>query len=206
MIEKIPSILTGDPQGLKRLIGLAEGKVRKVQIDIVDGEFADNKTVMPEAMGYIETNLDFDFHLMTREPAVWVEKCVRVGALGIIGQIEMMSNQKEFVEKVQEAGIEVGLGVDLPTDVLELDADVLNEVDVVLVMSVPAGFGGQKFDTKALEKIEDLSEVRERDKYAFRICVDGGVNEENLKRIAAAGADEVVIGEERLFKIKNGEN
>ncbi len=214
MVEVIPSILTKNPQELRNLIGKVETVVERVQIDIIDGVFADNRTIDPLALRKVETNLDLDFHLMVKEPINWIEKCassgadkrsLRSGDLRIIGHIEQMSSQVDFVGKVQEVGASIGLAIDLETKVSELDATILNNLDVVLVMSVAAGFGGQKFEPKALEKISELNEARARDDTPYRICIDGGVTIDNIRKVVKNGVEEVAIGR-RLFKKEVGEN
>lgn len=202
MVEVIPAILTADRQELTRLVGEARGRTKRLQVDIVDGVFADNKTVGPSAIESVDTALLIDFHLMVKEPIDWVEKCVSAGADRVIGQIEMMEDQVKFVEKVQEAGVEVGLAIDLETSVSELDSIILNELDVILVMSVPAGFGGQKFDKTAIDKIRELDQIRQQGMTHFRICVDGGVTENIFRKLETAGADEVSMGR-RFFSAKN---
>jgi ribulose-phosphate 3-epimerase len=194
MLEVIPTVLTNDPQELKQLINQAEEAAERVQIDVIDGQFAENKTVDPNVFQTVETNLKLDFHLMTKEPVGWVERVVRVMADRIIGQIEMMQSQVEFVEKVMENGVLVGLGVDLDTPVSKLDLEVLTKLDVVLLMSVPAGFGGQKFDKKVIEKVKTLEKTRKKEKLNFRICIDGGVTLEVVRSLVNAGADEVSVG------------
>ncbi|MAG60055.1 hypothetical protein CMO96_04680 [Candidatus Woesebacteria bacterium] len=200
MLEVIPAILTDDPRELKEKIRQVArlhesyGEVKRVQVDIVDGVFAKNHTVGLEALESIETSLGLDVQLMTKDPTNWVEKSVRAMAGRIIGQIEMMPSQEAFVRKVTEVGQQVGLAIDLPTPVSNLDQNILMDVDVVLVMSVKAGFGGQKFDEKALKKIKDLDKIRAHDKAPFKICVDGGINFGNIKLVVEAGADEVAVG------------
>src|SRR3989344_1502519 len=198
MLEIIPSILTNDPTELKEKLERCEGLVDRVHIDIIDGIFAKNKTIDPSALSDLETELKLDFHLMVKEPVNWVEKCVRGGADRIIGQIEYMRDQVEFVGKVQEVGASIGLAVDLKTDIGKLDPVILTNLDMVLVMSVAAGFGGQKFDPSALLRVNSLDTIRIRDSTPFRICVDGGVKIENIARIRKEGVDEVSIGK-RLF-------
>lgn len=194
MIQIIPSILTNDPKELVDKLGICEGVVSRVQIDIIDGVFVSNKTIDPSALFNLETELKLDFHLMVKEPINWVEKCVRAGADRIISQVEMMENQVDYVGKVQEVGAGVGLAVDLKTEIDNLDPVILTNLDVVLVMSVAAGFGGQEFDERALDKIERLDEIRIRDATPFRICDDGGVVFEWVDDIRREGVDEVVIG------------
>lgn len=212
MIDIIPAILTdniGDLTSKVKRINDAsylDGvNVRKIQIDVIDGVFVDNRTVDPANMVGLETDLGLDFHLMVKEPANWVEKCANAGADRIIGQIEMMENQVEFVGKVQETGLYVGLAVDLETPISKLDPTILSNVDMVLLMAVKAGWGGQKFDARVLDKIAELDEIRVRDKTPFKICVDGGETEDVIDDTRYAGADEVVIGK-RLFDGDLAEN
>lgn len=206
MIQIIPAILTDNVTDFEKSIKEVEeavivndAPVSRVQVDIIDGQFVDNKTIDPANIVGVDTTLSLDFHLMVKEPVNWVEKCANVGADRIIGQIEMMSSQKEFVEKVQETGLYVGLAVDLETDLKKLDPLVLANVDLVLLMAVKAGWGGQKFDPKVLEKIKTLGEIRQKEKIAFKICVDGGETEETIDETYYAGADEIAVGK-RLFQ------
>jgi len=194
MIQIIPSILTNDPGELKELILRCEGVVERVSIDIIDGKFADNKTIDPSMLFEVETDLKIDYQLMVHEPTNWIERCVRGQADRIIGHVEKMSDQIEFVAKVQGVGASVGLAIDLDTPVSKLDPTILTDLDVVLVMSVAAGFGGQKFDKRALEKIGKLDEIRVRDDTPFKIQDDGGITLESAHNIHRLGADEVSIG------------
>lgn len=198
MIEIIPSILTNDPTELRELLSRCEGVVERVSIDIIDGKFADNKTIEPDILFDIDTSLKIDYQLMVMEPINWVEKCVRGQADRIIGHVEKMSSQIDFVGKVQEVGASVGLALDLPTPVSKLDATILTNLDAVLIMSVQAGFGGREFSNDAIGKVKHLSEIKEHDKTPFRIQVDGGVTLEKIGKVNSAGADEVSVGR-RLF-------
>lgn len=204
-MKLIPAILTDDPQELKRLINAAEEYFDQVQIDILDGKFADNETVDPSALNYIETNLDLDFQLMVQKPVSWVEKCVRAGASRIVGHVEEMEDQYAFVQKVTEAGVGVGLGLDLETEVHKLQRKLLGDLDAVLVMSVAAGFGGQTFNEFILEKIEELARIKAEEGFDFSIVVDGGVTPAHLEDLSVAGANEVVVGK-RLFQGDMAEN
>lgn len=194
MVSIVPAILTNDPDELREKMALLEGKAKRVQIDIIDGVFADNKTILPDLVGELDTSLLVDFHLMTKEPVDWVERCVRGMADRIFGHIEMMTDQADFMGKVGEVGAKVGLALDLETAIERLDSTIIGNLDGALVMAVPAGFGGQEFDEGALAKIKKLDAIRSRDDTPFKICVDGGINEKNIKEVARAGADEVAIG------------
>lgn len=193
-MEIIPAILTNNTEELKGLVEKAEGEVEKIQIDIIDGVFADNKTVDPVALRQIETNLLIDFHLMVNSPIDWVAKCIDVGADRIIGQIEKMDSQVEFINKVHASGVKVGLAIDLETPVGHLESLAFPRADVVLVMSVPAGFGGQQFNLQSFDKMEELDSIRKKENYKFKICVDGGVTKELIKDMEKLGVDEIAIG------------
>src|SRR4030065_2222350 len=203
--EIIPSILTNNPEEVLSKIQMAEGMVGGVQIDVVDGIFAVNKTFDIDLLQDVDTDLKLDLHLMTKEPVNWVERCIRAGADRIIGQVEMMSDQLNFIQKVQEVGALVGLAIDLKTDLSAIDDIMFQDLDVVLVMSVPAGFGGQKFEHKTIQKIEELKKIRERQKSTYKISVDGGITLDYMDDLVKKGADEVIIGE-RLFKGNLKEN
>lgn len=211
MLEVIPAILTNDPKELEEKISRLEGLVKRVQVDVVDGVFAQNRSIGLEALTNIDTSLLIDVHLMTKDPIDWIEKSVRAMADRIIGQVEMMSDQFVFASKVQELGHQAGLAIDLDTPVSSIDPTVLINLDVILVMSVKAGFGGQAFEKSAIRKIKDLDELRAKEATPFRICVDGGINISNIKYIKEAGADEVAIGhllfegdlEENIAKLEN---
>lgn len=206
MIEIVPSILTNSPEEFRKMIEKLKDVIlpygmplKKVQIDINDGQFLGNKTVEPVVMEGVETDLEIDFHLMTKEPIDWVEKCVRGGADRIIGQIEHMSDPIAFLGKVQEAGAKVGLALDIETEIERLDETVLTSLDVILLMCYPAGVGGQKFDERVLDKVKILHEIRMREARLFSICVDGGITIDNIKSVKLAGANEVAIGGKRVF-------
>ena len=205
MIEIIPSILTNDPEEARELIASCEGIVERVSVDIIDGKFADNKTIDPNVLSDIDTNLKIDYQLMVYEPVNWIERCIRGQADRIIGHIEQMSDQVEFVGKVQGTGLYVGLGLDIDTSVAKIDPTILTNLDVVLVMSVSAGFGGQEFDKRALGKIRELDEIRVRDDTPYKIHDDGGVTLDSIYNVHRIGADEVSIGK-KIFEGDLAEN
>lgn len=195
-IAIIPAILTDSAEELEEKIRVFEimGKFKKLHLDIIDGEFAENKTVSLEAVAAIETSMAYDIHLMVSEPVLWVERCVLASAERVIGQIEKMGDQEVFVKKVLEAGLKPGLAVDLETPIERLDPMVISELDAVLLMGVRAGFGGQEFNPITLDKIEKLGLLRDAEGATFKILVDGGVNKESIESIKESGADEVAVG------------
>jgi ribulose-phosphate 3-epimerase len=201
----IPSILTNSPDELARMIEESEEAVDRVQVDIVDGVFAENKTIDPLALKYIDTNLKIDFHLMVANPAGWVEKCAGVGADRIIAQVESMDSQEDFLKNVQLTGASPGFAVNLKTPIGMIDEVLMTDISVLLLMSVPAGLGGQKFDSAVYEKIKEASLLREKSGAFYKICVDGGVGEDNISTLFKLKVDEVSVGRS-LFAGKLEEN
>ena len=199
MIKIIPSILTDDPSELREMIEITERSCGRVSIDIIDGVFAQNKTVDPTVLKDIDTYLKLDFQLMVKDPIKWVEKCANVGADRIIGHVEMMKDQRAFVGKVQKIGLSPGLALDLETSINKIEPGLIDSLDVILVMSVKAGFGGQDFQEKVLSKLSRLVRLTAARNASFKIHVDGGVNFDNIKDIKVSGADEVSVGR-ALFK------
>lgn len=195
----IPGPLSNSEEELLKFISLAEGVVKRIQIDVVDGVFAQNKTIDPSFLKDIKSDLEFDFHLMVDAPINWIEKCREGGNNRIIGQIEMMQDQNQFVEKVLEKGFKAGLAVDLATPVEKLDQSLFGRLDVVLLMSVEAGFGGQEFNLTVWDKVEIIEKIRRESHFNFKICLDGGVTAELIQDMVKAGVDEAVIGK-RLFE------
>src|SRR5579859_7539206 len=129
----IPAILTNDLSELTSLINKGEGAVNRVQIDVIDRQFADNITVDPTILKNIATSLNLDFHLMVKGPIDWIDHCVMSKNNRIIGQIEAMENQDEFVQKVIGMGSLPGLGVNIATPIDDIGQKVLSKLAVVLL-------------------------------------------------------------------------
>ena len=199
MIKVIPSILTKSNKELEELIDKSNRVVDRVSIDIIDGKFADNKTITPDALSNIEINFKIDYQLMVVEPVNWIDRCVEGKASKIIGHIEHMSNQSDFIEKVLEQDIKPGLGLDLKTPIDNIDVSILHNIDTVLLMSVPAGFGGQEFDESVFGKISELNDIKISQNLNFNIHIDGGVMPHHIRKLEELGATEVSIGR-RFFE------
>ncbi len=184
------SILSGDVDEAKDQLKIINNKKIGGHLDVIDGEFDKNKTIRPS-----DINLDGDWecHLMVLEPINWIEECANARIIRVIGQIEKMSNQAQFVEKVQELQMEAGLAIDLETRIEEIDSEAFIWVDRILVMGVKAGKSGQKFESSVVEKIRDLIELRELRGYGFVIEVDGGVTVKIMEELDKMGVDSVVI-------------
>ncbi len=181
MVNIIPAIMPKTKGELMEKLEKVWGSVSRVQLDVVDGVFAKTVTIGPEILGEINTIVRFDAHLMVEKPELWLEKCMNGGVERVIGQVEMMDDVNLFIADGQAMGMEVGLAFDLETN-LERLAEVVTDLDCVLLMSVPAGAQGQKFDRRVLKKI---MEVRKLSK-TIPIVIDGGIDEVNIKQCLVA--------------------
>ncbi len=199
MIHIFPS--TSPQQELSKVQDLLDRAVgiERVHIDFVDGVFADNTTVEPQVIASLTTNSKLDFHLMVDKPVEWLQKCKEGGADRVISQIEMMFDIDAYVDVSKDMFGMVGLALDLDSEVEKIPEHLLQHLDTLLLMSVKAGFGGQEFESSALEKIKYFDKVRKKNGYLYTIGVDGGVSLENIKSIVDAGVDEVSVGN-RLFE------
>jgi len=190
MVQIIPTILVKTSAAWQQRVNQLADISQRLQVDILDGRFANNTTISIDQIKN-DRGLILDIHLMVEEPINWVEPCRSKGASLVIGQIEKMSGQRRFVEIVKWANMKAGLALDLETDVNRLDANVINLVDHILIMSVKAGFSGQLFDERVLAKIKAVrSMVGEK----IEIGVDGGINETNIRQVVETGADVVYVG------------
>lgn len=174
--------------------------IGRAQVDVSDGIFNDHKSLGPETLTGNESYLDLDYHLMVKDPESWLERCTRSGATRVIGHVEMMTSQKEFVGRATSLGLLVGLAIDIQTPVEAIDSYILPDLDVVLVMSVPSGPSFQVFDERCLPKIKKLVSLKETSSTPFSICLDGGVKVEEISNLENLGVDEVVVDVERYLK------
>ena len=186
----VPTIFVTEQRVYEERLELYEGLVDRVQLDVADAGFTSQPSLSAEKLLAQASSIKRDVHLMVDEPIDQLEVCKESGAWLVVGQIEMMGNQKEFVDAGKELGLRVGLAVDLETEISELDWLTAKAGAQVLIMAVRAGKEGQKFSHKALDKVKWL-----RDKgYEGEICVDGGVKQETVKACVKAGADVLAIG------------
>jgi ribulose-phosphate 3-epimerase len=188
MVTVIPAILSVDSSDFKMKLEKVWGIVSRVQLDVIDGVFCDNKTVDVSVLNSVDTQVEFDAHLMVDEPSKWVNRCKEAGVSRVFGQVEKMRDLVAFVADSQFAGMKVGLAYDIDTPLDGLNK-VIKDLDAVLLMSVKVGQGGQKFDDKVLAKI---AKVRRMDR-DIKIVVDGGLNEENIKKCIEAEWEEEIV-------------
>jgi len=174
-------------------------KIRTVQIDVIDGLYADNVTITPSDLPEIDfAELSCDLHLMTEEPLDFLHEAIAlresIPVRAVIGQIERMSHQRDFLLSVKEQNWVPGLSLDLYTPVEEIDEDVWDTLDIVQLMGVQAGFQGQNFNKMVLEKIKEVQAVALQHKRSIEIIVDGGVSLELVENLRQAGAHSAVVG------------
>lgn len=187
MIDIIPAILEKNLGEFEEKLSLVWSDVARVQADVIDGRFSETKTVVPEDLAQIDTVVAFDIHLMVEKPEDWIKKCVAGGADRVFGQVEMMDEKEKFIGDAQAEGLMVGLGYDINTPLDKLE-EYINDLDAVLLMAVKAGAQGQSFNDLVLAKIKAVRKMSKR----VHIVVDGGLDEEKIKRcIAAEWAEEI---------------
>lgn len=189
-----PSILTADFLHLKQELKSIETADR-FHIDIMDGNFVPNISFGPYITKLVNnsTNVPLDIHLMVDWPDFWIDKFNLNNTYNITFHFEAKSDISKTIAKIKETGKKVGISIKPKTEVKEIHA-LLREIDLVLVMSVEPGFGGQKFIESALGKIKELKTYRKKHGLNFEIEVDGGVDSTNIEKIKEAGADIVVAG------------
>ena len=188
VVKIIPAILASDLASFEEKFNKVTDLVDRVQIDVIDGVFAEQKTIeLTELVGREWGGVKLDIHLMVDEPIEWLEQCKAIGADRVFGQIERMEDVVLFVAEAQLKGFGVGLAADLGTELDKIET-VIADLDGVLLMSVKAGASGQEFVGAVLPKIE---EVRARRK-GMPIIIDGGLDVEEIKQcIGADWAEEI---------------
>lgn len=192
-MDLAPSILSADFAILKEQIQEIENTgVRMLHIDVMDGHFVPNITFGAVLIKSIRryTNLIFDVHLMIEYPDKYIEDFIKAGADIITIHIESESDIDECIDMIHSHEIKAGLAVNPDTD-MEMIEPYLDKIDMVLVMSVHPGFGGQVYINETDDRIEYLHNVCGED---LDIEVDGGISEENIAHIVEMGANIIVAG------------
>ena len=204
-IQISPSILSADFSQLgSEIKKLEQGGADLIHVDVMDGHFVPNLTIGPPVIKNLRkyTKLPFDVHLMISPVHKYIENYAEAGADIITIHPEATDNLKESINLIKKFGKKVGVSLNPKTEIKTL-IDEIENIDLVLVMSVNPGFGGQKFMPEVLDKIKELKKIKDEGKYHFDIEVDGGINFSNSKIVLQAGADILVSGT-TVFKENNG--
>ncbi|HKK95546.1 MAG TPA: ribulose-phosphate 3-epimerase [Anaerovoracaceae bacterium] len=196
MIKLAPSILSADFSKLGDDVKTVfEAGADYLHIDVMDGHFVPNisygSVVMKSLNGI--TDISYDVHLMIEDPDKHIEDFITEKTEYITVHQEACVHLNRTIQNIKEHGIKVGVSINPATPISVL-AEVLNEVDMILIMSVNPGFGGQKFIPSTINKVKELNKLRKENDYSYLIEIDGGINMGNVKAVKSAGVDIVVAG------------
>lgn len=191
-----PSLLSADFTDIRGAVGLCESaEAPWLHLDIMDGRFVPNITFGHKMVADLKarTKLFLDAHLMTVEPERLVPEFLKAGADAVTFHVEACVHAHRLVREIKDYGRAAGISIVPSTPVSALEC-LLPFVDIVLVMTVNPGLGGQKLIPECLAKVEQLRSIRQDRGYSYGISVDGGVNAQTLRAVAEAGADILVMG------------
>jgi ribulose-phosphate 3-epimerase len=205
-IQISPSILSADFSQLGNEIKrLEEGGADMIHVDVMDGHFVPNLTIGPPVIKALKKkcSIKFDVHLMISPVHKYIESYADAGADIITIHPEATDNLEASILKIKKLNKKVGVSLN-PESKIDLILNFLDKIDLVLIMSVNPGFGGQKFMPEVLEKIKNLKSIQNEKKLDFDIEIDGGINFDNCKEAIDAGANILVSGT-TVFKSNNGD-
>ena len=196
MIKLAPSILSADLLKLEAQVKeVEENGADYIHVDVMDGHFVPNITFGPVMVSTLKriTRLPLDVHLMISEPDKFVNEFAEAGADIITVHQETCIHLHRTIQLIKDSGAKAGVSLNPATEISTINT-IAADLDLVLLMSVNPGFGGQKFINSVLGKIEELARLKSENNYLFEIEVDGGINPDTANRVAKAGAEVLVAG------------
>ena len=205
-IQISPSILSADFSQLGNEIKrLEEGGADMIHVDVMDGHFVPNLTIGPPVIKALrkQCSIQFDVHFMISPVHKYIEAYSNAGADIITIHPEATDNLRESILKIKNLNKKVGVSLN-PESKIDLIINYLDKIDLVLVMSVNPGFGGQKFMPEVLDKVKQLKKIQSEKNMNFDIEIDGGINFDNCQSAIEAGANILVSGT-TVFKSNNGD-
>ena len=173
------SILTMDLNNINEGLEKFKGKLKYLHLDVMDGKFVPNSTFNHEFIKNINKDYIFDTHLMIEEPIKYIKDYALAGSDYITFHFEAADDSKEVINLIKSFGVKAGISIKPKTSVEEIE-NLLPLLDMVLVMSVEPGFGGQKFMESSIDKVRKLKELKEKNNYSYIINIDGGIKDVTL--------------------------
>ncbi len=207
MTKKLaPSILDADFTCLEReLRKIESGGADLIHLDIMDGNFVPNISFGPRIVESIKskTSLPLEVHLMVEKPENHIKSFIDAGGDIIIVHYETSKHLDRLIQTINEANVKSGIALN-PATPLSVIEYLINKIDILLLMTVNPGFGGQKFIPEMFTKIEKARKIIDNQKKSISLAVDGGINFNNISKVIEAGAEIIVVGQ-IIFKSANPE-